>query len=58
MCFGEIKVIRSILNQYSGKDKQFFDVLYFSKEMKLYLFNISKYAEMCFVREIVSGYLL
>lgn len=52
------KVIRSILNQYNGKDKQFFNALYFSKETKLYLFNISKYAEMCFVREIVSGYLL
>lgn len=51
------RVIRSILNQYSGK-KQLFIAQYFSKETKLCLFSISKYAELCFVRETVSDYLL
>lgn len=51
------RVIRSILDQYCGK-KQLFNAQYFSKETKLYLFSISKYADMCFVRETVSDYLL
>lgn len=52
------KTIKSILNQYSGKGKQFFNTQYFSKETKLYLFSVTKYTEMCFVGETVSSFLL
>lgn len=51
------RVIRSILNQYSGK-KQLFNAQYFSKETKMCLFSTGKYAELCFVRETFSDYLL
>lgn len=47
----ENKIRESIFNQYSGKDKQFFNSQCFSKETKLCLFRITKYTEKCFVRE-------
>jgi len=33
------KIIKGIFNQYSGKDKQFFNTQYFSKETKFCLFS-------------------
>lgn len=52
------KIIKSIFSQHNGNDKQFFNTQYFSKETKLCLFRITKYTDMCFVRETVSSYLL